>query len=104
MANGFLSVAGPQPRDLSPLARSLAAVVAATFRSAMRLITPFFFAALVTTVSSFQAAEPIRDRLSFPEPPHRWRQVDATFPDVTQTKVGPRIGRPSPARYFVPDL
>src|SRR5881628_1777774 len=79
MANGFLSVAGPQPRDLSPLARSLAAVVAATFRSAMRLITPFFFAALVTTVSSFQAAEPIRYRLSFPEPQHRWMQVEASF-------------------------
>src|SRR3989442_1982395 len=104
MANGFLSVAGPQPRDLSPLARSLAAVVAATFRSAMRLITPFFFAALVTTVSSFQAAEPIRYRLSFPEPEHRWMQVDATFPDVTQTTVELRMSRSSPGRYSLHDF
>src|SRR5256712_2244086 len=99
MANGFLSVAGPQPCALSPLARALWALVAATFRSSMRLITPFFFAALVTTVSSFQAAEPIRYRLSFPEPQHRWMQVDATFPDVTQTTVELRMSRSSPGRY-----
>jgi predicted metalloprotease with PDZ domain len=70
----------------------------------MRLITPFFFAALVTTVSSFQAAEPIRYRLSFPEPQHRWMQVDATFPDVTQTTVELRMSRSSPGRYSLHDF
>jgi len=46
-----------------------------------------------------RAAEPIRYRLSFPEPEHRWMQVEATFPDVAQSTLELRVSRSSPGRY-----
>jgi len=71
----------------------------------MQSITRFFFAAAVlTTATSFHAAEPIRYRLSFPEPQHRWMQVDVTFPDVTQATLEVRMSRSSPGRYSLHDF
>ncbi len=54
---------------------------------------------------SFRAAEPIRYRLSFPEPQHRWMQVDATFPGVAaQATLELRMSRSSPGRYSLHDF
>ncbi len=55
-------------------------------------------------VASFRAAEPIQYRLSFPEPQHRWMQVEATFPDVAQETLELRMSRSSPGRYSIHDF
>lgn len=54
--------------------------------------------------ASFRAAEPIRYRLSFPEPQHRWMQVEAAFPDVAQPTLELRMSRSSPGRYSLHDF
>jgi predicted metalloprotease with PDZ domain len=55
-------------------------------------------------VVSFRAAEPIHYRLSFPEPQHRWMQVEATFPGLTQPTLELRMSRSSPGRYSMHDF
>src|SRR5262245_9262376 len=71
----------------------------------MRGIRRFLFAVVVlTTATSFDAAEPVRYRLSFPEPQHRWMQVEASFPDVTQATLELRMSRSSPGRYSLHDF
>ena len=55
-------------------------------------------------VVSFHAAEPIQYRLSFPEPQHRWMQVEAVFPAVTQPTLELRMSRSSPGRYSMHDF
>ncbi|MCC7417098.1 MAG: M61 family metallopeptidase [Acidobacteria bacterium] len=42
---------------------------------------------------------PIVYRLSFPEPQHRWMQVEATFSGLTQPTLELRMSRSSPGRY-----
>jgi predicted metalloprotease with PDZ domain len=54
--------------------------------------------------TSFRAASPVRYRFSFPEPQHRWMQVEATFPDVAQTTLELRMSRSSPGRYAIHDF
>ncbi|HTK28805.1 MAG TPA: PDZ domain-containing protein [Vicinamibacterales bacterium] len=46
-----------------------------------------------------RAASPVEYRLSFPDPPHRWMQVDATFPDLPTGPLELRISQSSPGRY-----
>ena len=46
-----------------------------------------------------QAAAPIRYRLSFPEPQHRWMQVQATYTDLPSGALELRMSRSSPGRY-----
>ena len=41
----------------------------------------------------------VRYRLSFPEPQHRWMQVDVVFPDVPPGRLEIRMSRSSPGRY-----
>jgi predicted metalloprotease with PDZ domain len=52
----------------------------------------------------FQAAEPIRYRLSFPEPEHRWMQVEASFTDIGNATLELRMSRSSPGRYSLHDF
>lgn len=52
----------------------------------------------------FQAAAPISYRFSFPEPEHRWMQVDATFPDLGTEPLELRVSRSSPGRYSTHDF
>jgi predicted metalloprotease with PDZ domain len=59
---------------------------------------------LLVGSGSFRAAEPIRYRFSFPEPQHRWMQVEATFADVTQPTLELRMSRASPGRYALHDF
>jgi predicted metalloprotease with PDZ domain len=47
---------------------------------------------------------PIRYRFSFPELSHRWMQVEATFPGVTQPTLELRMSRSSPGRYSLHDF
>ena len=67
----------------------------------LRLVVGVF---LLAGVASFRAAEPIRYRFSFPEPQHRWMQVEAAFPDVTQATLELRMSRSSPGRYSIHDF
>jgi len=64
------------------------------------LIFGFFIAASV----SFRAAAPVRYRLSFPEPQHRWMQVEAAFPEVGSGVLELRMSRSSPGRYSLHDF
>src|SRR5262249_103972 len=54
--------------------------------------------ALVSFVSLHGAA-PIHYRFSFPEPEHRWMQVEAVFPDLGPAPLELRMSRSSPGRY-----
>jgi len=46
-----------------------------------------------------QGASPLQYRFTFPEPQHRWMQVDATFPDLPPAALELRMSRSSPGRY-----
>lgn len=48
---------------------------------------------------TMRAALPIQYRFSFPELPHHWMQVDATFPDLPAGALELRMSRSSPGRY-----
>ena len=57
-------------------------------------------AALLLLVPAIAFAQaPVSYRLTFPEPEHRWMQVEATFPDLPQGTLQLRISRSSPGRY-----
>src|SRR5579872_327853 len=47
---------------------------------------------------------PIRYRLSFPEPQHRWMQVDASFTELPGGTLELRMSRSSPGRYSLHDF
>jgi predicted metalloprotease with PDZ domain len=53
---------------------------------------------------SFHAASPIAYRFSFPEPQHRWMQVEATFTDLGSAPLELRMSRASPGRYSLHDF
>jgi predicted metalloprotease with PDZ domain len=66
-----------------------------------RLLVLVFVAACSV---SFQAAAPIRYRLSFPEPQHRWMQVEAAFSELGSGTLELRMSRSSPGRYSLHDF
>jgi predicted metalloprotease with PDZ domain len=84
--------------------------VSSRHRDALARVASFHrLAALCVVVvlaacTSLQAAEPIRYRLSFPEPEHRWMQVEATFSELTQSPLELRMSRSSPGRYSLHDF
>jgi predicted metalloprotease with PDZ domain len=51
-----------------------------------------------------EAASPIAYRFSFPEPQHRWMQVDATFTELPPAPLELRMSRSSPGRYSLHDF
>lgn len=53
---------------------------------------------------SLLAASPVHYRLTFPEPQHRWMQVEATFPDLPSSPLELRLSRSSPGRYSLHDF
>jgi predicted metalloprotease with PDZ domain len=57
-----------------------------------------------TSTLSIRAADPIRYRFSFPEPQHRWMQVEATFGDLPSGPLELRMSRSSPGRYSLHDF
>ena len=48
-----------------------------------------------------QTAAPVAYRLSFPEPEHRWMQVEVTFTNLPPEPLQLRMSRSSPGRYAV---
>src|SRR5205807_1609536 len=60
--------------------------------------------AVALTVVSLHAAAPIRYTLTFPEPQHRWMQIDASFPDLGAAPLELRMSRSSPGRYSLHDF
>ena len=53
---------------------------------------------------SIHGAAPIRYHVSFPEPQHRWMQVDVTFPELGSDVLELRMSRSSPGRYSLHDF
>ena len=64
------------------------------------LVCVLFFASSV----SFHAAAPVRYQLSFPEPQHRWMQVEASFSELGAAALELRMSRSSPGRYSLHDF
>jgi predicted metalloprotease with PDZ domain len=54
---------------------------------------------LLPAATAAQAPAPVEYRLSFPEPEHRWMQVEATFREVPSGPLHVRMSRTSPGRY-----
>ena len=54
--------------------------------------------------STTSAVSPIRYRFTFPEPQHRWMQVEATFPEIGAAALELRMSRASPGRYSLHDF
>jgi predicted metalloprotease with PDZ domain len=54
---------------------------------------------LLPVVAAAQA--PVAYRLSFPQPEHRWMQVEVTFNDVPEGVLQLRMSRSSPGRYAI---
>jgi predicted metalloprotease with PDZ domain len=69
----------------------------------VKRLSVFLFCVAVTT-TSFHAASPIRYRFSFPQPQHRWMQVEALFPDLGSGTLELRMSRSSPGRYSLHDF
>src|SRR5205814_5973034 len=60
--------------------------------------------AFLASAVRFDLASPIRYRLSFPEPQHRWMQVDASFTELGAGPLELRMSRSSPGRYSLHDF
>jgi predicted metalloprotease with PDZ domain len=52
----------------------------------------------------FHAASPISYRFSFPEPQHRWMQIEASFSELGSAPLELRMSRSSPGRYSLHDF
>ncbi len=59
---------------------------------------------LLASTVSFHAAAPIRYRFTFPEPQHRWMQVEASFSELGIGTLELRMSRSSPGRYSLHDF
>src|SRR5947208_2518882 len=89
--------------------RRVAAFVA--FACAAALASPERFArgvpaarALGLQTRSLRAAAPIAYRFTFPEPQHRWMQVEASFTELGADTLELRMSRSSPGRYSLHDF
>jgi predicted metalloprotease with PDZ domain len=60
--------------------------------------------AILCATVSIDAASPIQYTLSFPEPQHRWMQVEASYPDLDAGTLELRMSRSSPGRYSMHDF
>ncbi len=65
---------------------------------ASRAVAGAFVVALLV-VSGAASAQEISYRVSFPQPEHRWMQVEVTFTGVPQQPLEIRMSRSSPGRY-----
>jgi predicted metalloprotease with PDZ domain len=59
---------------------------------------------VLATSLGIHGASPVRYRVTFPEPQHRWMQVEATFSDVGAGTLELRMSRSSPGRYSLHDF
>src|SRR6188768_175718 len=56
---------------------------------------------LLACTAPVRAQSPVAYRLSFPEPEHRWMQVELTLPDLPPPPLEIHMSRSSPGRYAV---
>ena len=63
-----------------------------------RLTAPAFVLCAVTATTAFAQA-PVAYRLTFPEPEHRWMQVDMSLADLPAAPLELHMSRSSPGRY-----
>src|SRR4029450_3604003 len=59
---------------------------------------------LLACAVGLQAEAPVRYRVSFPEPSHRWMQVEAVFAELGSVPLELRMSRSSPGRYSLHDF
>ena len=59
----------------------------------------FAFSCAVVLAAQPGSLVAVEYRLSFPEPAHRWMQVDATFSALPPAPLQIRMSRTSPGRY-----
>jgi predicted metalloprotease with PDZ domain len=64
----------------------------------------FLACVLLSWPVGVHAAGAIEYRFSFPEPQHRWMQVEAMFPDLPDGPLELRMSRSSPGRYSLHDF
>jgi len=70
----------------------------------LRRVLITLFLAAIGGAASFGADGPIRYRFTFPEPQHRWMQVEATFDELGTAPLELRMSRSSPGRYAPHDF
>jgi predicted metalloprotease with PDZ domain len=69
-----------------------------------RLAVALFLAGAAVAHAQQPPSAAIRYRFSFPEPQHRWMQVDALFPNTNNGPLELRMSRSSPGRYSLHDF
>ncbi len=80
--------------------RKVVGIVGGTALGVAAVVTAGLTVPAAQPVASGGAAEPaVEYRLSFPEPEHRWMQVEVTFPALPVTPLEVRMSRTSPGRY-----
>ena len=67
----------------------------------LQLRLTLLFALIFLVAAPTLAQAPITYRLSFPEPEHRWAQVEVVFPEIGPRPLEARMSRSSPGRYAV---
>jgi predicted metalloprotease with PDZ domain len=70
----------------------------------VRSLSLFLFLAACPGLTTAGAETSIHYRLSFPEPQHRWMQVEASFSDIGSAPLELRMSRSSPGRYAIHDF
>jgi len=70
----------------------------------MRIRVLLVAAFIASQTVAYHAATPIHYTLTFPEPQHRWMQVEASFTDLASTPLELRMSRSSPGRYSLHDF
>src|SRR5581483_11736385 len=76
-------------------------LIAPALRTSAPLVAIALGAALVVPA---HGASAIRYRLTFPQPEHRWMQVEASFSDLPPQTLELRMSRSSPGRYSLHDF
>src|SRR5581483_6792541 len=97
-------LAVPEGRASGHHRRRLGAPDALASRIVRSRAIVLFAILLAWPAASFQAAAPIIYRFTFPEPQHRWMQVEAAFAGLGGAPLELRMSRSSPGRYSLHDF
>src|SRR5262245_65908894 len=65
----------------------------------MRICAAAALLLLIIVPAPVFAQAPVAYRLTFPEPEHRWMQVEVSFPDLSSNPLELHMSRASPGRY-----
>src|SRR5262245_62269248 len=67
----------------------------------MRIYAAAALLLLVVVPAPVFGQAPVAYRLTFPEPEHRWMQIEIVFPDLPAEPLELHMSRASPGRYVV---